>query len=118
MKQHNIPSNKKDRVQFATYLSRKIEHKIVKITDIENFWPPYFPTLTHVISSSGGYLKSVVYKDPEPKALEDLRNNAKREIRRIKPQTLEKVYHNVLVRLQNVLGRKGAWIEHLMNACG
>ena len=43
MKQRNIPSNKKDRVQFATYLSRKIEHKIMKITDIENFWPPYFP---------------------------------------------------------------------------
>ena len=77
-----------------------------------------FPTLTHVISSSGGYLKSVVYKDPVPKALEDLKNNVKREIRRIKPQTLEKVYHNVLVRLQNVLARKGAWIEHLMNACG
>ena len=54
MKQHNITSNKKDRVQLATYLSREIEHKIVKITDIENFWPPYFPTLTHVISSSGG----------------------------------------------------------------
>ena len=54
MKQHSMPSNKKDRVQFATYLSREIEHKIVKITDIENFWPPYFPTLTYVISSSGG----------------------------------------------------------------
>ena len=79
---------------------------------------PYSPTLTHVISSSGRYLKSVVYKDPLPKALEDLKNNVKREIRRIKPQTLEKVYHSVLARLRNVLARKGAWIEHLMNAWG
>ena len=79
---------------------------------------PIFPIITHVISSSGGYLKSVVYKDPVPKAFEDLKNNVKREIRTIKPQTLEKVYHNALARLQNVLGRKGAWIEHLMNACG
>ncbi|KAI6647522.1 hypothetical protein LOD99_8788 [Oopsacas minuta] len=62
-----------------------------------------------------GYLKSVVYRDPVPKTLEDLKNNIRREIKKINGETLAKVYDNMLVRLQRVLGRKGAWIEHLIN---
>ena len=57
----------------------------------------------------------MVYRDPVPKTREDLKNNIRREIRKINAETLGRVYDNVLVRLQRVLGRKGAWIEHLIN---
>ena len=73
MKQHHSPSNKKDRVQFASYVSRKIEHQIVKITDIENLLPPYSPDLNPCNFFFWWYLKSVVCKDPVLKALDDLR---------------------------------------------
>lgn len=81
----------------------------------DNFWPPYSPDLNPCDFYLWGYLKSVVYRDPVPKTLEDLKKKIRREIRKINGETLAKVYDNVLVRLQRVLGRKGAWIEHLIN---
>ena len=81
----------------------------------EDFWPPYSPDLNPCDFYLWGYLKSKVYRDPVPTTLEELRKNIRREIRRINEDTLTKVYDNVLVRIQRVLGRKGAWIEHLIN---
>ena len=55
------------------------------------------------------------YRDPVPTTLEELKSNIRRQIRRINEETLAKVYNNALVRMQIVMGRKGAWIEHLIN---
>ena len=57
----------------------------------------------------------MVYRDPVPTTLEELKNNIRRQIRRINEETLAKVYDNVLVRMQRVMGRKGAWIKHFIN---
>ena len=81
----------------------------------EDFWPPYSPDLNPCDFYLWGYLKSIVYRDPVPTTLEELKKNIRREIRRINQDTLAKVYDNVLVRMQRVLARRGAWIEHLIN---
>ena len=65
----------------------------------EDFWPPYSPDLNPCDFFLWGYLKSVVYEDAVPATLEELKKNIKREVRKIKPETLRKVYNNVLVRL-------------------
>ena len=57
----------------------------------------------------------MVYRDPFPTTLEELKNNIGRWIRRINEETLAKVYDNALVRIQRVMGRKGAWIKHFIN---
>ena len=74
----------------------------------EDFWPPYSPALSPCNFFLWGYLKSVVYEDPVPATLEELHKNIRREVRRIKPETLRKVYDNVIVRLESVLVTKGA----------
>ena len=81
----------------------------------ENFWPAYSPDLNPCDFFLWGYLKSKVYRDPIPETLEDLKDNIRREIRKINASILDKVYDNVLVRLQRVLGQRGAWIEYLIN---
>ena len=63
-----------------------------------------------------GYLKGEVYKDPAPETIQDLKRNIKREIRKINPEVLLKVCDNFVSRLQNVNAKRGAWIEHIINA--
>ncbi|KAI6661154.1 hypothetical protein LOD99_10176 [Oopsacas minuta] len=81
----------------------------------DNFSSPYSPNLNPCDFYLWGYLKSVVYRDPVPKTLEDFKKVIRREIRKINGETLAKVYDNELVSLHRVLGRKGSWIEHLIN---
>ena len=82
----------------------------------ENVWPPYSPDLNPCDFYLWGYLKSKVYSDPIPKTCEELKRNIRREIRKIKRETLTKVSNNVLIRLQKVIASKGAWIEHIINS--
>ena len=81
----------------------------------DNFWPAYSPDLNPLDFYLWGALKATVYQDPIPETLEQLKINIKREIRKITPETLKKVYDNVLVRLQKVIGQRGRWIEYLIN---
>ena len=74
----------------------------------EDFWPPYSPDHNPCDFFLLGYLKSVVYEDTVPATLEELKKNIRREVRRIKPETLRKVYDNVLVKPKRVLARNGA----------
>lgn len=102
-------------VKVREWLQETLDGRVIGRA-FEDFWPAYSPDLNPCDFFLWGYLKSVVYRDPVPKTREDLKNNIRREIRKINSETLGRVYENVLVRLQRVLGRKGAWIEHLLNA--
>ena len=65
----------------------------------EDFSPPYSPDLSPCDFFFMGYLKSVVYENPVPATLEELKKNLSREVRKSIPETLRKVYDNILVRL-------------------
>ena len=78
-------------------------------------WPAYSPDLNPCDFFLWGYLKSRVYRNPVPQDVDQLKNNIRREIRLINAQTLEKVYENFLVRVQQVLGKKGSYMEHILN---
>ena len=80
------------------WLQEAFNGRVISRT-FQNLWPPYSPDLSPCDFFLWGYLKSVVYKDPVPATLEDLKKNIRREVRWIKPETLRKVYENVLVRL-------------------
>ena len=79
------------------------------------FLPTYSPDLNPCDFYLWGYLKGRVYTNPVPKTIGDLKKNIRREVRKIKPDTLKKVSENVLTRLQKVLSTKGSWIEHIIN---
>ena len=80
------------------WLQEAFNGRLIRLA-FEDFWPPYFPDLSPCDFFLLGYLKSVVHEDPVPVTLEELKKNISREVRRIKPETLRKVYDNVLVRL-------------------
>ena len=83
---------------------------------MRNFGPPTPWTSTPVISTSVATLSQwSTGTGPVPTTLEELKNNIRRQIRRINEETLAKIYDNVLVRMQRVMGRKGAWIKHFIN---
>lgn len=85
------------------------------IRNAEFQWPPYSPDLNPCIIFLWGFLKSRVYSDPVPETAEQLKNNIKREVRRLKQETASSVIDNVLVRVQNLLMQKGAWFEQIIN---
>ena len=61
-----------------------------------------------------GYLKERVYSDPVPKTTDQLKNNTRREVKKIKIDTIRAAIDNMLPRIQNVISRKGAWFEKLL----
>ena len=75
----------------------------------EDYWPPYFPDLSPHDSNLWGYLKSKVHEDPVPATLEELKKNIRREVWRIKPETLRKVYDNVLDSKECLQGMGHEW---------
>ena len=58
-----------------------------------------------------GHLKERVYSDPVPKTTDQLKNNIRREVKKIKKDTIRAAMDNMLPRIQNVISRKGAWFE-------
>ena len=81
---------------------------ILRRTD--NPWPPYSPDLTPLDYFLWGYLKERVYED-NPDTIERLKENIKREIRRIPNDVLDRAMDNFNVRVANVIQQRGAWIE-------
>ena len=75
---------------------------------------PYSPDLTHPDYFLWGYLKARVYQD-NPPTIERLKENIKREIRRIPRYMLERVIENFNVRVAAVIQQRGAWIEHVIH---
>ena len=79
------------------WLQEAFNGRVISRT-FEDFWPPYSPDHNPCHFFLWGYLKSVVYEDPVPATLGELNKNIRRGVRRIKPETLRRVYDNVLVR--------------------
>ena len=80
--------------------------------DIE--WPPYSPDLTPPDFFLWGYLKDRIYRNPKPRTLEQLKENIHREIRNIPMETFPRVMQNIVTRMQTVIGRQGAYVEHVL----
>ena len=63
-----------------------------------------------------GYLKERVYQD-NPDTIGSLKQNIRREIRRIPRDMLERVMDNFNVRMAAVIQQRGAWIKHTTRKC-
>lgn len=77
-------------------------------------WPPYSPDLNPCDYFLWGYLKERIY-DNNPQILADLKDNIRREIRRIPADMIGRVIDNFNVRVAAVIRQGGAWIEHVIN---
>ena len=77
-------------------------------------WPPYSPDLNPPDYFLWGYLKDRIYGN-NPQTLAALKDNIRREIRRIPADMIGRVMGNFNVRVAAVLQRRGAWIEHIIN---
>ena len=77
-------------------------------------WPSYSPDLNPADFFLWGYLKERVYLDPVPKTIEQLKNNIRREAKKLKIDMVKRAIDNMLPRVQNLLCRKGAWFEKLL----
>ena len=61
-----------------------------------------------------GYLKDRIYSNPRPRTLDQLKDNIRREIRNIPQETFPRVMENMAVRMQNVIGQRGAYVENVV----
>ena len=77
-------------------------------------WPPYSPDLNPADFFLWGYLKDRVYSDPIPRTTDQLKENIKREVKKLKLEMVKAAMDNMLPRVQNLLSRKGAWFEKLL----
>lgn len=94
------------------FLNRHFPGRFISLhEDVE--WPPYSPDLTPPDFFLWGYLKDRVYR-PRPRNLDQLKENIRREIRTIPLDTFPKVMENMASRMQAVIGRRGAYIEHVV----
>ena len=78
-------------------------------------WPAYSPDLNPCDYFLWVFLKSKVYTDPVPRTTEELKKNVIREVKKLKQETVNAAIDNLLPRLQNLLHKKGAWFEQIMN---
>ena len=62
-----------------------------------------------------GYLKSSVYTNPVPHNTEQLKENIRREARRIKQTTVLSAVENLLARIKNLVFQEGSWFEQIVN---
>lgn len=76
-------------------------------------WPPRSPDLTPPDFYLWGYLKSVVYKS-KPQTLTQLKNNIRREIRRIPTATLEKVMEDAEKRAYLAIKENGGHLQDII----
>ena len=78
-------------------------------------WPSYSPDLNPAAFFLWGFLKERVYLDPVPKTIEQLKNNIRREAKKLKIDMVKRAaIDNMIPRVQNLLCRKGAWFEKLL----
>ena len=78
-------------------------------------WPPYSPDLNPCDFFLWGYLKSKVFTNPTPKTTEELKENIRKEARKLKLDTVKSAVDNCLTRYQHVLSNKGRWFEQIIN---
>ena len=77
-------------------------------------WPARSPDLTPCDFFLWGHIKAKVYATPVS-STEELRHRIKSECRRIRPETLAKVWENLKLRLNYLRNVDGGNIEYLMN---
>ena len=95
------------------FLRRQLPGRLISL--YENVeWPPYSPDLTPPDFFLWGYLKNRIYANPKPSDLEQLMANIQREIQNIPRETFPSVMNNVAVRVQAVIGKQGAYIDHVV----
>ena len=73
----------------------------------DNLWPPYSPDLNPPDYFLWGYLKGRVYEN-NPQTTEVLKDNIRREVRRIPQEMFNRVVDNFNVRVAAVIQRRGA----------
>ena len=77
-------------------------------------WPPYSPDLNPCDYFLWGYLKERIY-DNNPQTLADLKDNVRRETRRMSADMIGRVIDNFNVRVAATIRQEGVWIEHIIN---
>ena len=74
-------------------------------------WPPRSPDLNPCDFYLWGHLKSMVYNNPLPKTLDDLKANIEREIKKISKNILELTFLNFKNRCELIISAEGCHIE-------
>ena len=77
-------------------------------------WPSYSPDLNPADFFLWDFLKERVYLDPILKTIEQLKNDIRREAKKLKIDRVKRAIDNMIPRVQNLLCRKGAWFEKLL----
>ena len=80
----------------------------------DNRWSAHSPDLSPPDLFLWGYLKERVY-DNNLQTIDALKENIRREIRRIPREMLDRVINNFNVRVATVIQTRGAWIEYVIN---
>jgi transposase len=80
-------------------------------------WPPYSPDLNPLDFFLWGHLKTLVYRDPAPTTVDELKKKIRDEIRKLNrnKEMFASVYDNFLVRIQQLYSKKGGYMEHVLN---
>ena len=77
-------------------------------------WPAHSPDLTLCDYYLWGYVNDIVYRYPL-QIINELKKKIREAIRVINEDTLERVFENMLTRLNFVIREKGWYFEHFMN---
>jgi len=72
----------------------------------ETSWPTNLPDINRV-ENLWSIINEVVYKDPTPKTIKDLKGRPKQAWKNILLSTLYDLFHSMPQRLQNVIKNKG-----------
>ena len=100
--------------ESLAWLEKQFKERIIS-RNADFAWPPYSPDLNPCDFYLWGYLKSKVYSNPVPKTTAELKQNIRREARRIQLSTVKSAVDNCLTRYQHVLSNKGQWFEQIIN---
>jgi hypothetical protein len=79
----------------------------------KGLWPPRSPDLTPPDFFLWGYLKGNVYKN-KPRTIDELRENIRREIQAVTPNTLAATFTNMQRRVELCIQVGGGHFQHLL----
>ena len=96
------------------YLRRYFPRDRLILRRTDNPWPAHSPDLSLPYHFLWGYLEEKIYHK-NPQAIDTLKENIRREIRKIPRGIIDKVINNFNVRVTTVIQRHVAWIEHVIN---
>ena len=134
LRTYYIPALKKKKVDFSKtffqqdgatvhctddvlqYLEQNFGKNIIS-RKCEFSWPPYSPDLNPLDFFLWGHLKTLVYKDPTPTTVDELKKKIRDEIRKLNrnKEMFAAVYENFLVRIQQLYSKNGDYMEHVLN---